>query len=572
MAAMSTSVAEAPGVYALLLGSGISQGAGVATGWGVAMELATKIARANGVELDLDDHEAIKTWWRRHSGEDVTYSGLLDELAWTPGHAQSVLRDFFERGRDGQRLSPSVAHERIAGLAADGHVKVIVTTNFDHLMEDALHARGVAPQVIRTSDDVAGMIPLQHAGVTIIKLHGDFMSLSMRNSVQELSEYPKPLAGLLDRVLDEYGLIVMGWSARWDHALGQALRARINRRYPCWWATTDDLGSEAREIVAVTGLRTLSIADADSWAADLSERIRLATSVRQPSLRFARAGDPPELDGRARRSGWVKTPLLQIEVECRWAPQDRQAIIRAEEREAVLESLAGSRVTSTMEGLRSRLRVRPPMLDHAGTGEIDNTEDHLWTIPPGAGQSTVLLVNRWGTDGSTGISALASVNGLRAHTGDRWTASVCLGLSLRQPIGLIDLAHLLDGGMDLVLTVVRGLPPTIGLSDEQFHLTASLAAAVLTKRQEGRTVDLPTKLDSVIALDELGPPSTREVRQSMGFGYTSAPDVTPAEVSEIVVSGMEYMFYARGWTDPRAAIREIRAALRDDGGGSDDDG
>jgi hypothetical protein len=45
-------------------------------------------------------------------------------------------------------------------LVADGYVRVIVTTNFDALLEQALRTAGVHPTVISTTAAVQGAIPL----------------------------------------------------------------------------------------------------------------------------------------------------------------------------------------------------------------------------------------------------------------------------------------------------------------------------------------------------------------------------------------------------------------------------
>lgn len=79
---------------------------------------------------------------------------------------------------------------------------MIVPTNFDRLVERALEDEGVSPHVIRNPSDVAGMSPLSHAPATVIKLHGDYADLLMRNTVDELDTYPDEWNQLLDRIRD----------------------------------------------------------------------------------------------------------------------------------------------------------------------------------------------------------------------------------------------------------------------------------------------------------------------------------------------------------------------------------
>ncbi|MET7831341.1 SIR2 family protein [Micromonospora sediminicola] len=168
------------------------------------------------------------------------YSGLLASLASTPAARRAILAGFFEPTEDERQQGlkvPGAAHRAIAALVARGAVRVILTTNFDRLIEQALEAEGVFPQVIATPTAIDGMEPLAHARCTVIKLHGDYARIDQLNTVEELSHYSSPLKALLDRVLDEYGLIINGWSGDWDHALVAAIEGTRSRRYPLYWSS-----------------------------------------------------------------------------------------------------------------------------------------------------------------------------------------------------------------------------------------------------------------------------------------------------------------------------------------------
>ena len=104
---------------------------------------------------------------------------------------------------------PTAAHKAIAWLVAQGFVKVIITTNFDRLLEKALEEVGVEPAVLSSEDQVKGMVPLVHTQHCLIKLHGDYLDPRIRNTPSELSEYSLEFNQLLDRIFDEFGLIVM---------------------------------------------------------------------------------------------------------------------------------------------------------------------------------------------------------------------------------------------------------------------------------------------------------------------------------------------------------------------------
>ena len=143
------SMSAQPGVYALLLGSGVSRGAGIPTGWEVMVSLIKQLAVARGEDVPADPIG----WYRGIFGRDVSYSDLLKQLGPMPATRRGILQRFFEptdKQREQGLKQPSAAHTAIAALVARGYVKVIVTTNFDRLIENALSDAGVEPVVLST--------------------------------------------------------------------------------------------------------------------------------------------------------------------------------------------------------------------------------------------------------------------------------------------------------------------------------------------------------------------------------------------------------------------------------------
>jgi hypothetical protein len=289
MVSLATCVHASPGIYALLLGSGVSTGAGVLTGWQVVTDLVRKVAAAQAPdEADTasqvgDDPEA---WWAEHGdGQPLGYSRLLDALTSTPAARQALLAGYFEpteADRNEGLKVPTPAHHAIAQLVARGAVRVILTTNFDRLTERALEEAGVSPQVLHRPEQLTGATPLAHARATVIKLNGDYADPEQRNTADELADYPEALAAYLGRVLDEYGLIISGWSAEWDTALVRALEGVRSRRYPLFWSSYGAIGEDARRLIAQHTAVPLPGMTADDLFTGLASRLealdRLATT------------------------------------------------------------------------------------------------------------------------------------------------------------------------------------------------------------------------------------------------------------------------------------------------------
>ena len=77
---------------------------------------------------------------------------------------------------------PTAGHLALAGLCAHSRVQLVVTTNFDRLIERALDTVRITPQVISSASAIAGMTPLIHTPVTALKFHEDYATTGLRNT------------------------------------------------------------------------------------------------------------------------------------------------------------------------------------------------------------------------------------------------------------------------------------------------------------------------------------------------------------------------------------------------------
>jgi hypothetical protein len=63
-------------------------------------------------------------------------------------------------------------------------VRLILTTNFDLLIETALRQAGIEPVVVSTPDAIANMAPLHAQQCVVIHLHGDYKSPGVLKEVR----------------------------------------------------------------------------------------------------------------------------------------------------------------------------------------------------------------------------------------------------------------------------------------------------------------------------------------------------------------------------------------------------
>ena len=278
---LTFSMQATPGVYAVLLGSGVSRAAKIPTGWEITLDLIRKLAALHGETADPHPER----WYQDTFKKEADYSTLLDVLAKTQSERQQLLRAYLEpnaQERENGEKQPTAAHRAIAELAVQRCVKVIITTNFDRLMERALEEAGIVPTVLSTPDHVKGALPLMHMQCCVLKVHGDYLDVRIRNTPAELDDYPPEFNCLLARIFDEFGLLVCGWSGDWDSALRNAIYRAPSRRFTTYWAARGDPGEEARKLITHRKAQVIPIEGADTFFQTVQQQVTAFEDFSRP--------------------------------------------------------------------------------------------------------------------------------------------------------------------------------------------------------------------------------------------------------------------------------------------------
>ncbi len=284
---LAFSVATYKNVYALLLGSGISRNAGILTGWEITLDLIERLADTMGESEECKLNSPEK-WYVNKFQKEPNYSDLLEDLARTPAERTQLLRSYFEPTEETEEeqeqgiKQPTRAHHAIAQLVKNGFIRMILTTNFDRLMEQVLTEVGVNPSVISSKDNFKGALPYIHSPCTLVKLHGDYLDTRIRNTEKELSEYDAELDEYLDRILDEFGLVVCGWSAEWDIALRNAMERCPNRRFQTFWTVRGNVTEYGMDLIRRRAAVEVPIQGADEFFSSLEEKVTSITEYRKP--------------------------------------------------------------------------------------------------------------------------------------------------------------------------------------------------------------------------------------------------------------------------------------------------
>ena len=368
---LTFSVRNNPGVYALLVGSGISRAADVPTGWEVIQDLTKQVAAAEGEELDGDPIE----WYDEKYGEQPQYDDLLEQLAKSKDDRQSLLESYFEptdEEREKGIKTPSTSHKSIAWLVKNGYIKVIVTTNFDRLLEQALEEQGITPTVISRPSEAKGAAPLAHQDAVVIKINGDYKASDLKNTADELNSYKPPMEELVRQVFDEYGLVVCGWSGEWDTALRDLVLSSTARRYSMYWASYSEPSEPAEELIAHRDGTVISIRGAGEFFFDLKERVQ--------AIENAALGAPLTKEvARERTKRYLTRPEHRIDLTdiIQKATDNVCETISDSDRFAANVDVSDEETKSRIEGYERAVEVLVPILSSAAYWgpEVPNKAD-----------------------------------------------------------------------------------------------------------------------------------------------------------------------------------------------------
>jgi len=210
-------VGENPARFALFLGAGASISSEVPAAGRMIAEWRRMAHEESGSTLPLQAWCETQTDWY---GQEVEYSVLFARLYPDMASRQA----YIERKIDGRR--PAWGYLYLANLMSHGWFRIALTTNFDNLLAEALSLYTGTVPVVCAADSEVLALSLNSSRPQVFKLHGDYLYLSQKHTVDELQHLGQHMDARFRSVLREHGLLVLGYGGR-DRSIMQPLRSAL---------------------------------------------------------------------------------------------------------------------------------------------------------------------------------------------------------------------------------------------------------------------------------------------------------------------------------------------------------
>ncbi len=235
--------------FCFVLGAGASRTSGIKSG----QELVN-IWDKELKERNLDEYQR----WKQEFGiTDENRYGFYSKyyekrFAREPSDGYNYLEKLMEHAR------PSTGYVMLSYLLTQTSHNVVITTNFDHMVEDAVNYYAQNIPLVVGHEALAHYISQQAARPTVIKIHRDLL-FDPKNSTKEVGELHKNWENALDYVFSRYHPIFIGYAGN-DESLMGFLTANGQKfqdktwKYPYWMLYgTDPLEGQILEFLEKAG-------------------------------------------------------------------------------------------------------------------------------------------------------------------------------------------------------------------------------------------------------------------------------------------------------------------------------
>lgn len=188
--------------FALFLGAGASVTSGVSSASEMITRWRKKLYASYKGKLSYSNWLDSQEWYKA----DDEYSQLFEMVYDQP----SQRRAYIEKQVD--KTKPGWGYAYLVSLISGGIFNVIFTTNFDDLINDACYSfTNDLRLMVCAHDSAVSSVRLTSQRPKVLKLHGDFLYDSIKNTSTELQSLESNMRDKFVEFAKELGFVVIGY-------------------------------------------------------------------------------------------------------------------------------------------------------------------------------------------------------------------------------------------------------------------------------------------------------------------------------------------------------------------------
>jgi tetratricopeptide (TPR) repeat protein len=256
---------------AVFLGSGASKQSGIITAVEMVSFFKEQIL-TQGCPSELRTDQEKDTWLRGqewYKNEASEYCNLFGYFEPKEIGRQRYIESIVE-GHD-----PSFGYVVLANLIANNLVNSVITTNFDDLAYSACTSyTGIRP-IVYAYGVLASEMRVTAQRPKIIKMHGDYLYSTLKNTRSETALQDPNMARQVSQVLNEYGLLVIGYSGG-DESVMEIFE-QISEKNDLYWCVMrgEEPSDHVRQLLVEKGGFLVEIDGFDELMNDIRRNVGL---------------------------------------------------------------------------------------------------------------------------------------------------------------------------------------------------------------------------------------------------------------------------------------------------------
>ena len=206
--------------FALLIGAGASASSGIETAGQMIAEWRRQLYEQSKSNKPFEEWLQKQDWYEDEEEYSLLFEKVCDQRSHRRIYIEGCVKD----------AKPSWGYIYLSNIVAHNYFNVIFTPNFDDLLNEACFLYADLRPIVGAHDSAVVDIRVTSARPKIIKLHGDFLYDSIKNTVRETEALEKNMRDKFMQFAREYGLVIVGYGGN-DRSVMDTLEMVISRDF-----------------------------------------------------------------------------------------------------------------------------------------------------------------------------------------------------------------------------------------------------------------------------------------------------------------------------------------------------